>query len=82
MKWKKFKDEYPYLGTHVLISDGKEMISIIEFDLDCKKYLLEEQSQRGGDYLVSTFWDNPFEDCDQDIECFPYWCYPSDMRTH
>ena len=79
MKWYKFTEKMPEIGTNIIISTPSKSISIIHFSLDVRKYLgknLYQVEYSGIDY----FNDDHSEDGEYCLSCAKYWCYPSSIE--
>ncbi len=79
MKWKRFEDKLPELGTIVLVAHEEGgMIAILEFGLQTRKYLLKEYE--GGYYPQEYYSDDPSEIHEYDLRRSDFWAYPSSIK--
>lgn len=78
MKYHKFSEKLPELGSNIILLCKKSgMVGIIEFNLAFRKAIL---SKFDNDYFaVYYFSDDPSEDGEYDVKCVDYWCYPSSI---
>jgi hypothetical protein len=79
VKWYRFKDKLPEIGTNVLINhESEKMISILEFTLEARKAILDEN---GHDCFSQIYYsDDASEDREYDVRDSDFWSYPSSAR--
>lgn len=79
MKLYKFSEKLPVLGSNiVVVSEESGSIGILEFDLEARKYILDQSHHY---YGVAYYTDDPSEDGEYDITCAEYWFYPSSIKV-
>jgi hypothetical protein len=78
MKWYRFEDKLPELGTNVVIATEHKLIGMLEFDLAARKTITSIGSC---DYHEQEYVsDDASEIHVYDLICSKYWAYPSSIR--
>ena len=73
MKWNKFKDKYPEIGTNIIVKCDTH-IAIVNVSIATIKILKACNDQAY--YPVECFNSDPDDDQEWDLKCFSEWGYP------
>ena len=78
MKWYRFKDKLPELGTNIVIATEEKTVGITEFNLAARKTIL---SKTDNDYHEQEYFSDDASGVHiYDLKCADFWAYPSSMR--
>jgi hypothetical protein len=79
VKFHKFSEELPLIGKHILVSNEKKQVGMIEFDRSARKVIRKHLQARVCDPFP-VYVANAEEEGYVDIENCPFWSYSSSIR--
>lgn len=84
MKWYKFSQKMPEIGSNILVMTDSKKIGIYEFCLVSRKRMIDELNHKCVMYdeiLIDYHDDDPdLSYFDNDIILSKYWAYPSSAK--